>query len=272
VIAAWRLTLASTLLAPIALIRHGSELRSLSWKDHFLAAAAGTCLAIHFVTWITSLEYTTVASSVVFVSTSPLWVAMLAPMVLRESISRHVLLGMFLVLIGGVIIGFNDSCDLEGLVFHCPPLKEFAAKNALLGDVLALLGAFAAAGYILIGRSLRGKISIIPYIFLVYGISAILLILIVFSTAENLFGYESKVYLWFLLLALIPQLIGHSMFNWALRYLSATYVSITMLGEPIGSTILAYILFGEIPTGFIVFGAILILSGIIIATNPSNSK
>ena len=272
VIAAWRLTLASLILAPVALTRHRTELRSINYHDRFLIAISGLCLAIHFATWISSLEFTTVASSVIFVSTSPLWVAVLAPLTLRESISRIVFLGMALALIGGVVVGFSDSCGVEGLRIQCPPFMEFVSKRAFIGDGLALLGAIAGAGYILIGRRLRGKTTIIPYIFQVYGISAIILILIVLSTRDNPFGYEPKVYFWFFLLALIPQLIGHSIFNWTLRYLSATYVSITLLGEPIGSMILAYFFLGEIPSGLVVFGAILILIGIFIASTPTNNE
>ncbi len=267
VIAAWRLTLASLLLAPIVLTHHRIELLSLTQQDRKLAAISGVFLAIHFATWITSLEFTTVASSVLFVSTSPLWVAIFAPLILREPISRIVIIGMILALVGGMIVGLSDSCSLASLGILCPPLKEFTSSRAFLGNGLALLGAFAGAGYIIIGRRLREKISTMPYIFMVYGISALVLILIMFSAGKSPFGYEPKDFLWFFMLAVIPQLLGHSIFNWALRYLSATYVSITLLGEPIGSAILAYFFLHEIPSGIMVFGAILILIGIFIASN-----
>lgn len=267
VIAAWRLTLATFLLAPIVLVKHHSELRKLTRKDRGLAVLSGIFLAIHFATWISSLKFTTVASSVLFVSTSPLWVAILAPIIIREPISRVVILGMIFALTGGMIVGLSGSCVMEGLRVFCPPFDEFINRSAFLGDSLALLGAFAAAGYILIGRQVREKISNLPYIFIVYGISAITLILIMVIAKQSPFGYDLKVYLWLLFLAVVPQLFGHSTFNWALRYLPATYVSITLLGEPIGSAILAYIFLKEIPTGLMVFGAILILIGIFIASN-----
>jgi drug/metabolite transporter (DMT)-like permease len=119
-----------------------------------------------------------------------------------------------------------------------------------------------AAGYILIGRRLRQKLSLVGYIFVVYGIAALVLIIVMFAAGQKPFGYPSEAYLWMILIALVPQLLGHSSFNWALGYLSAAYVSISLLGEPIGSTILAYFLLDESPTALKIFGAILILVGI----------
>ena len=122
------------------------------------------------------------------------------------------------------------------------------------------------AGYVLIGRKLRTRVSLLSYIFVVYGMAAIILVLIMFAMGESPFGYPPQAYIWFLLLALFPQLLGHSSVNWALGYLSAAYVSIILLSEPIGSTILAYLLFEEVPSSMKIFGAILILAGIFIAS------
>jgi drug/metabolite transporter (DMT)-like permease len=123
-----------------------------------------------------------------------------------------------------------------------------------------------AACYLLIGRSLRNRMSLVNYVFVVYGMAAVVLLAVVLGARLPLFDYPPQAYLWFLLLALIPQLLGHSSFNWALRYISASYVSTALLGEPIASTILAYFLLGETPTGLKIFGAILILAGIYIAS------
>ncbi|MEA3350337.1 MAG: DMT family transporter [Chloroflexota bacterium] len=265
VIAAVRLTLAAVVLAIIALARHGADMRALTRRELGLALLSGFFLAIHFGTWIISLEYTTVASSVVMVSTSPLWVALLAPLTIKEPVSRPVLIGMGLALIGGTIVGLSDSCTLTGGALLCPPFSEFVSGDAFLGDFLALMGAWTGAGYLLIGRRLREKISLVPYIFLVYGMAAIALNIFMFSVGETPLGYPAQAYLWLVLLALVPQLMGHSTFNWALRYLSASYVSVTLLGEPIGAAILAYFLLGEIPSILMLFGAILILSGIYLA-------
>jgi drug/metabolite transporter (DMT)-like permease len=135
-----------------------------------------------------------------------------------------------------------------------------------LGDILALAGALAASFYILIGRRLRTRISLISYIFVVYGMAAVVTVVLMFGSGNSPFGYPPTAYLWLLLIALIPQLLGHSTFNWALGYLSAAYVSIALIGEPIGSMILAYIFLDEIPTTMKIVGAILILTGIFIAS------
>jgi drug/metabolite transporter (DMT)-like permease len=169
---------------------------------------------------------------------------------------------MLLTLVGGVVIGLSDACPGGS----CPPLAAFLNGGAFLGDLLALAGALAAAGYMLAGRGLRAKMSLGVYTFIVYGVAALLLLGAALLSREPLFGYPRQTYLWLVLLALIPQLIGHSSFNWALRFFSAAFVSITLLGEPIGSTILAYIFLDEVPSPLKTFGAILILVGIVIAS------
>jgi drug/metabolite transporter (DMT)-like permease len=271
VIAAWRLSLASLVLAPIAVTRHRAELSSLRRRDVGLALLSGIFLAIHFATWISSLAYTTVASSVVLVSTVPLWVALFSPITIKEPLARPVLAGMILALLGGAIVGMSDVCPWEAGRLACPSWSEFTQGKAFLGDLLALVGALCAAGYLLIGRSLRARVSLISYVFVVYGMAAVALLAIMFAAGHRPFGYPPITYLWFLLLALVPQLIGHSTYNWALGYLSAAYVSIALLGEPIGSTILAYFLLSEVPSLVKILGAVFILSGIFVASRTDAS-
>jgi drug/metabolite transporter (DMT)-like permease len=266
VIAAWRLTIASIILVPVAATTHKRELSSLTRGDLLLALLSGLFLALHFATWITSLQYTTVASSVVLVSTVPLWVALLSPVTIKEPIRKAVLVGLILALIGGVVVGLSDACSMVTGRLTCPSPADFMHGRAFMGDLLALCGAIAGAGYLLIGRKLRAKMSLISYISLVYGMAAVVLVIIMLSAKENPFGYTPTIYLWLILLAVIPQLIGHSTFNWALGYLSAAYVSITLLGEPIGSTLLAYFILGETPTILKLMGGVLILVGIYIAS------
>jgi drug/metabolite transporter (DMT)-like permease len=266
VIAAFRLGIAALLLAPVALLRYRDELRSLRPTDLGFALLSGVFLALHFAAWITSLEYTTVASSVVLVTTTPLWVALMSPFTLREPLSRPVLGGMALALAGGMIVGLSDACTWGRGGLACPQLGEMLRGQAVLGDLLALFGALMAACYLQIGRRLRAKTSLIPYIFLVYGMAALLLVALTVLARQPLGGYPAPAYGWFVLLALVPQLLGHSAFNWALRYLSAAYVSVSLLGEPVGSTVLAYFFLDETPAGMKIFGAILILTGILIAS------
>ena len=262
VIAAWRLSLASLILAPFALSKRWPELRALRRADLSLALVSGFFLALHFATWISSLEYTTVASSAVLVATVPLWVALASPLVLKEPITRPVMIGMLLALMGGVIVGVNDVCVWGAGGFTCPSLASFTQGQAFLGDLLALAGAVTAAGYLLIGRRLRARVSALSYIFVVYSAAAVALVIFALAAGQPLTGYPSSTYVWFLALAIFPQLLGHSSYNWALGYLSAAYVSIALLGEPIGSTILAYILLDETPTLLKLFGGALILFGI----------
>ncbi len=266
VVAAYRLTIATLVLAPLALIRYRKELGSFHRKEILLALCSGIFLSIHFATWITSLELTTVASSVVFVTTTPLFVALLAPVFLKEKLTRLVVFGMLLALAGGIVVGLSDSCTWQAFKLTCPPPSQFIREKAFLGDLLALAGAVAASFYVMLGRRLRSKMSLVSYIFVVYGMAAVGLVFLVLGSGETPWNYPAPAYLWFILVALVPQLIGHTTFNWALGYLSAAFVSITLLGEPIGSTILAYLLLKETPTIFKVFGAILILAGILIAS------
>lgn len=269
VIAAHRLGIATLLLAPISYLRYRGDFRQLSREDLILALLSGIFLTAHFATWITSLEFTTVASSVVLATTTPLWVAILSPIILREPISSRVKYGLAIAMAGTIAIGLSDICEIQG-TFSCPSLVEFISGKAIWGDFLALAGAWAASGYIIIGRRVRSTLSLIPYVFLVYGIAAIMLIMMMLGSGEQVYGFSSKTYLWLILLALIPQLLGHSSFNWALGYLSAALVSISLLGEPIGSTILAYLLLNETPTILKIAGATFLLGGILIASKENS--
>lgn len=265
VIAAWRMIFATLVLSPIALSRSRGELSKLDRGELVLVGLSGFFLALHFATWITSLEYTSVASSVVFVTSTPLWVAIAAPFTLKEPISRPVLVGMGLALAGGVIVGLSDTCTLRAGALSCPDVADFFRGRAIVGDLLAIIGAIMAGAYVIIGRRLRAKYSLVAYIFMVYGIAAIVLAAVMLLHGNSPAGYSLAAYAWFLLLALVPQLLGHSSFNWALGYVSVGLVSVALVGEPIGATLLAYFLLGETPTALKIFGAILILIGIVIA-------
>ncbi len=265
VIAALRLSFATLILTPIALTKHLDEIKRFTRTDILLGAASGIFLAVHFATWITSLEYTSVASSVVFVATGPLWVALLSPMLLKEHVGRAALFGLILSIAGGAMIGLSDACTWAG-GFSCPDLQDILQGRAMWGNFLALAGAWAVTGYLIIGRKLRAGMSLVPYIFLVYGMASIVLIILMFTSGETPFGYAPSTYGWILLLAILPQLVGHSTYNWALKYLPAALVAVTTLGEPIGSAILAFFLLSETPAIPTILGGILILAGITLAS------
>ena len=271
VIAAARLLLASIFLAFPALSKHRAELQKLTRTELLLGLASGIFLAIHFATWITSLEYTSVTNSVVLVSTSPIWVAIFAPFFLNEKITKTIIIGIVLTLIGGTIIGMSDNCVWDSGI-RCASLSGASTALSIrlgegsLGNFLALAGAWAVAGYLMIGRRLRANMSLVPYIFLVYGMAAVVMLVILLVTGNTLFGYSPITYVWLLLIAIFPQLIGHSTYNWALRYLPVALVAVTTLGEPIGSSILAFIILKEAPSLLQIIGGVLILTGIYVTS------
>jgi drug/metabolite transporter (DMT)-like permease len=268
-IAAWRLALASLVLVPFAWSKNRAEIRHLSRKTLALLVLSGIFLCFHFATWISSLRYTSVTSSVVLVTTSPVWVALLSPLLLRERLSRAVWAGMGIALIGSVIVAGSDACQVSTTGIHCDGMQDFLHGQALWGNILALIGAWCVAGYLLIGRWVRPNLSLLSYTAIVYGVAALGLLLLAAISGQQMGGFRPVTYLWFVLLAFIPQLIGHSTYNWALRYLKAAYVSVAALGEPIGSSLLAMIFLSEPPTLLEIVGGGITLIGIYFATRAS---
>jgi drug/metabolite transporter (DMT)-like permease len=272
VIAALRLSMASLILLPIALGRNRDELRHLTGRQMLFLVLSGFFLALHFATWISSLAYTSVASSVVLVTTSPLWVALLSPLVLREKLPRIVWLGLIIALAGSTVVGIGQGCQWTGSSLDCPAFSSFLAGKNFLGNGLALAGAWFVAGYLLIGRRLRAGLSLTSYIFVVYGSAAIFLLGMVLIARLPLVGYAPGAYFWCLMLALLPQLLGHSTYNWALRYLPAAYVSIAALGEPVVTIIASFFILKEIPTSPEWIGGVLILLGIYLSSRSDTKK
>lgn len=272
VVAAYRLGIATIGLIPFAW-RKRKEILAFNLKQAVLALGAGGVLALHFASWITSLEFTSIASSVVLVTTTPLWVALFSPLLLKERMERIAFLGLAIAMVGGTVVGLSGACTVTQTELICSGLKGVFSGRAFLGNFLALFGAWMAAAYMMIGRKLRPGLSLVSYIFVVYGVAAMVLLALVGLTGQTLAGYSSTTYIWFIALALIPQLAGHSSLNWALRYLPASFVSISLLGEPIGSVILAFIFLSESPNFMEIIGGGLILVGIFITSrNPDKKK
>lgn len=250
-VAALRLVFTASLLLPVFLISRGAreELRALSFRDWCSAALAGIFLALHFILWISSLSLTSVASSVVLVTTSPIWIAVYSILILRERVPVSFWLGIIVAISGGAVIGSKDIG---------------AGRGQIVGDLLAALGAVAVAGYFLVGSALRKRLSTLVYIFPVSCVAAVLLIVAATVSRSSLSGLSSKAYYYCFLMALVCQVIGHSLFNWALKYLKATAVAAATLGEPVGASLLAYLILGEHPGWSVIFGALLVLSGVTI--------
>ena len=243
-ISAWRLSIAALLLLPVAAMRrpHTLTARGIAW-----CVGSGAALAIHFVLWISSLSYTSVASSVLFVTTHPLFVGLGSFLLWKEQPTRALAIGTTIALVGGGLIAYGD--------LHL-------AGDALRGDLLALGGGLMAAVYFLIGRHVRRTVSATEYVAVTYGAAALFVLVACAVTRTQLVGFSSRTIGFLILLGLVPQLLGHSTFNWALRHWAASRVSVFILGEPVGSTLLALLFFGETPSSLNLGGAALILVGI----------
>ena len=261
-IAAIRLGIAAVILTPIVWARASQELLAMRRRDLVLAAASGVVLAVHFWSWITSLAYTSVASSTVLVTTNPLWVGLASALCFGERAGRKTLVGIALTLAGSALIFASDSSSANAALQPDP----------VRGNLLALLGAVAASVYLLLGRALRPRVGLLPYIWLAYGTAAIVLLLAVGGTGKTLLGYSTFAYAAMLGLALGPQLLGHTAFNWALRHLSATFVAVSILGEPVGSALLALLIFGEGFAPLQLTGFLLLLGGIYLAARGEQSQ
>ena len=260
-IVAARLLIASLALAPIALGRYRPFLTGLSRIEASLIAISGICLSIHFTAWVTSLQYTTVLVSVVIVSTGPIWVAILEVIFLHIRLSRLVILGLIVALFGGALIGWPQG---EGQLEMM--LGPGAENGTLIGAGLAWLGALTVSVYLLTGRKLRARLPVIPYVWLVYSIATVCTLAVMLARATPALGYSIEGYLVLLAMGLIPQLIGHSSLNYLLEYFPAALVSMFSQLEPIGSALLALVLFRELPPNQQILGSLTIIAGVLLAS------
>ncbi len=249
VIAAGRLCAATLLLLPWA-YRRLPELQRLPAAGWKLALLSGLMLGLHFAGYISSLRYTSITASTVLATSTPIWVGLAAPFLLGERLTRTLVAGLGLALAGGALIALEGG----------------AAGSSLLGNALALSSALTGAVYLLIGRRLRPRLSLVGYTTVVYGTAALTLLLLVGLSGLSPAGYPLRVYLLVLLMALFPQLLGHSSYNYALAFLPAAYVSIAVIGEPVGASLLGWLLFQEAPGLLTVAGGALIIAGILAAS------
>lgn len=230
VIAFYRLLFSVLFMLPIFLMKYVKELVLISKRDWVFATLAGVFLAFHFILWFESLNYTSVASSTVLVTLQPLFAFIGTYLFFKERFSLKALICALLAIIGSVIISWGDF-RING--------------TALFGDILALLACALVTAYLMFGQSVRKRLSLITYTFVVYSISSIVLFLYVLIAGESLYPYPKSEWVNFILLALIPTLLGHSLFNWAIKWISTSIISMAILFEPVGATILAYFLLSE---------------------------
>jgi drug/metabolite transporter (DMT)-like permease len=261
-VAAWRLGFAALLVTPFALRllarrgAGGAEAHpdaTISRRQLGLGLAAGLCLALHFGTWISSLEYTSVASSTALVTTNPLWIGLASFALFGEKPGRAMLAGIALSLAGSFLIFLSDS------------QQAAAGSTSLLGNALALVGSWCFSAYLMIGRRLRAGLTLTLYIWLAYGIAALFLFAAAGGSGAPLTGFALAGWLALAGMAVGPQLIGHTSYNWSLKHVSATFVAVVTLGEPIGSALMAFAFFGETLAPLQAVGFALLLTGIYLA-------
>ena len=259
-VATWRLGLAALIVTPLALWQSRRDIAALSQRQLLLTLAAGFFLALHFATWITSLEYTSVASSTALVTTNPLWIGLASFVLFRERPTAMMLCGIGLSFAGSLCIFWSDSQNAG------------AGSQPMLGNALALIGSWCFSAYLLIGRRLRAGLPLAAYIWLAYGAAALLLLGASNASGTMLTGYAPLTYVVMFGLALGPQLLGHTAYNWSLRHVSATFVAVVTLGEPVGSAFLAYILFREGFAPLQAAGFVLLLAGIYFAARGEHNQ
>ncbi|WP_458187860.1 DMT family transporter [Haladaptatus sp. NG-WS-4] len=260
----YRVLFTTLLLAPLAVTRYRADLRTFSRRDFLIAIVTGGALAVHFVTWFESLEWTTVAASVTLVQSQPLFVAFGAWALLDERVTRRTVVGILVALVGMVAMSFGGL--LSGAVV--------AGQRPLYGNALAVTGAIAAAGYVLAGRSLRQRVSLVPYVTVVYGVCTVVLFGVALSSdaTVSLTAYPPVEWLLFLAMAVGPGIFGHTVINWALKYVESSVVSVSLLGEPVGSTLLALAILDEVPGIATVVGGVIVLCGIYVTSTAKGGE
>ena len=246
VIAIYRLTLSAIMVAPIYLFYP----KKISLKEALIFLPLGALLSLHFTLWIYSLKFTTVASSTVLVTTNPIFVPIFSYLFYKRRIKKELIIGIAIAISGSIFIALSSRSS---------------GTSHMLGNILALLGAIGVSLYLTFGKEVRNKYDLIPYIFFTYSFSAIILILIGIITRQKFFGYDMHTYLMFFLVAFIPQILGHTAYDYSLKFLDPSFIAVTILGEPVIATIGAYFILKETPSTLEIIGACLILLGIYIS-------
>jgi drug/metabolite transporter (DMT)-like permease len=248
VVAFYRLFFSVLFMLPVFLLRYVSELRFITKQDWVRSLISGVFLAFHFILWFESLNFTSVASSTVLVTLQPIFAFIGTYVLFKERLSGKAILCGITAVIGSVVISWGDFV---------------ISGNALIGDILALIACAFITVYLLFGQTVRKRVSLITYTFVVYSISTITLFIYVLFMDESLGGYDLSNWIFFILLAIIPTLLGHTLFNWSLKWLSTSVISVAILFEPVGATILAYLVLNETINWSQAIGGLIVMTGII---------
>ncbi|RTQ90196.1 DMT family transporter [Lysinibacillus telephonicus] len=249
VIAFYRMLFSVVIMSPIFFYKYVHEIKILSKRDWIFSSIAGIFLAFHFILWFESLNYTSVASSTVLVTLQPLFAFVGTYFFFKEKLSAKTIISGAVAILGSVLISWGDF-KISGTAFY--------------GDILALIACGLVTGYLLFGQDVRKRITLITYTMVVYSISTVVLFFYVLLKGESFGPYPAVDWMWFLLLAIIPNLLGHTLFNWALKWVSTNVISVAVLFEPIGAAILAYFIFAENLIATQVIGGMIVIAGIML--------
>ncbi|GAB5490044.1 MAG: DMT family transporter [Phototrophicaceae bacterium] len=254
VIAFGRMGLAALALTPLVLRYYPQDLQKLTRKDLIMAMFGGAFLVTHFMLMIFALENATTLVVLVIVNTGPLWVALLERIFLKEQLNRFVWVGMFITIAGSFYIALNANSG-----------TSIGDGTPMLGAILSFFAAIAGAAYMIVGRTVRRKVSLFPYVWVVFSCGGILGLIVTLATGTPIIEHPSGGYFWLIMLTLLPQLIGHSAFNFALRYFTATLTSLSSQLLTITGSIVAFFIFAEVPTLHDFIGSAVIALGVLIA-------
>lgn len=247
VIAFYRMLFSVLIMSPVFLLKYKSELKLLQKRDWLFSVVAGVFLAFHFILWFESLNYTSVASSTVLVTLQPIFAFIGTYVFFKERVTFQSIVAVIVAISGSLLISWGDF-RVSGV--------------ALYGDVLALIACAFITGYLLFGQDVRKRLSLMTYTMVVYSVSTITLFFYVLFTGQSFGPYESIDWFWFLMLAIVPNLLGHTLFNWSLKWISTNAISIAILFEPIGAAILAFFIFNESLILSQVIGGVIVILGI----------
>ncbi|MGG0792163.1 MULTISPECIES: DMT family transporter [Bacillaceae] len=245
----YRMLFTAVMLLPFLLVnkKNRKEIRSLSKKQWGLGLLSGLFLAAHYLLWFESLNYTSVASSTVIVTLQPLFSMVGGYFLFKEHFSKGAIMGCLVAIAGSIVIGWQDF-QISG--------------QALFGDILAFIAAGVITAYFFIGQHVRKRLSLIPYSIIGYTSSALFLSIFVFSQQTSFVNYSKQTWLSFIGLAFIATILGQTVFNWLLKWLSTSVISMSILGETIGTCILAYFILDEVISLQQGIGIALILIGL----------
>lgn len=257
IIANYRLLIAVLLMAPLIIFKYRNEFKHISKRDWYFSIAAGIFLALHFILWFESLNHTSVASSTVLVTTQPIFAFIGGYLFFKEKFTSGAVISLIIAFTGSLIISWGDF-QISGM--------------ALFGNFLALMGAIAITGYFLFGQDVRKRLSLMTYTFVVYLISSITLIVYNLILDVPFTGYSQETWFYFLALAIIPTFFGHTLFNWALKWVNASTITMGILFEPVGATVLAYFILDEIVTWSQFLGGTIVIFGLMLFIFSTTKK